>query len=142
MLHPALYPTLQTTAALLPCLRCRCRVCNLVLESSSERKEFRRHGRQQYVGRDAVDALHQLLRVQQTQSLDLQAFFDLLQRCGEEKGLLELSNEVGMVAGRSKGWGCRHLLLCMAGRQAGFKGTQRWKEWATVDAATIWCSAR
>ena len=49
--------------------------------------------------RDAVAALHQLLRVQQTQSLDLQAFLDLLQRCGEEKRLLELSNEVGGCSG-------------------------------------------
>ena len=72
-----------------------CRICSLVLESSSERRVFSRHGRRQYVGRDAVAALHQLLRVQQTQSLDLQAFLDLLQRCGEEKRLLELSNEVG-----------------------------------------------
>ncbi|KAI3426302.1 hypothetical protein D9Q98_008675 [Chlorella vulgaris] len=68
-------------------------ICNLVLESSSKRRGFIRHGRQQYVGRDAVGALHQLLRVEQTQSLDFQAFFDLLQRCGEEKQLLELSNE-------------------------------------------------
>lgn len=64
------------------------------MESSSKRRGFIRHGRQQYVGRDAVGALHQLLRVEQTQSLDFQAFFDLLQRCGEEKQLLELSNEV------------------------------------------------
>ena len=102
-------------------------ICALVLESSPERRAFSRHGRQQYVGRDAVAALHavsssrvgvaclagwlqegveacdgaalpahcsavletpvvcffcaclQLLRVQQTQSLDLQAFQDLLQ---------------------------------------------------------------
>lgn len=105
-------------------------ICALVLESSPERRAFSRHGRQQYVGRDAVAALHavsssrvgvacgagwllegmetcdaafdglalpgycsavldasslvscaclQLLRVQQTQSLDLQAFLDLLQ---------------------------------------------------------------
>ena len=75
------------------------RICSLVLESSSERRVFSRHGRRQYVGRDAVAALHQLLRVQQTQSLDLQAFLDLLQRCGEEKRLLELSNEVGGCSG-------------------------------------------
>lgn len=68
-------------------------ICALVLESSEERGSFPRHRRQQYVGRDAVAALHQLLRVAQTQSLDLQAFFDLLQRCGEERGLMELSNE-------------------------------------------------
>lgn len=68
-----------------------------MLESSAKRRAFSRHGRQQYVGRDAVAALHQLLRVQQTQSLDFQAFFDLLQRCGEEKQLLELSDEVGGV---------------------------------------------
>ncbi|PSC70327.1 Fbox domain containing [Micractinium conductrix] len=68
-------------------------ICALVLESSPERGSFPRHRKQQYVGRDAVAALHQLLRVRHTQSLDLQAFFDLLQRCGEERGLLELSNE-------------------------------------------------
>lgn len=66
-----------------------------MLESSDERGSFLRHRRQQYVGRDAVAALHQLLRVAQTQSLDFQAFLDLLQRCGEERGLMELSNEVG-----------------------------------------------
>lgn len=70
-----------------------------MLESSQERGTFARHRWQQYVGRDAVAALHQLLRVAQTQSLDLQAFFDLLQRCGEERGLMELSNEVGGRAG-------------------------------------------
>jgi hypothetical protein len=70
------------------------RICNLVLESSSKRRGFSRHGRQRYVGRDAVAALHSLLRVAETQSLDFQAFFDLLQRCGEERRLLELSDEV------------------------------------------------
>ena len=33
-------------------------VCALVLESSPERRAFSRHKRQQYVGRDAVAALH------------------------------------------------------------------------------------
>ncbi|PRW45239.1 hypothetical protein C2E21_6322 [Chlorella sorokiniana] len=68
-------------------------ICALALESSPERRAFSRHGRQQYVGRDAVAALHALLRVQQTQSLDLQAFLDLLQRCAEERRLMELSDE-------------------------------------------------
>ena len=43
-----------------------------MLESSPERGSFPRHRKQQYVGRDAVAALHQLLRVRHTQSLDLQ----------------------------------------------------------------------
>lgn len=33
-------------------------ICALALESSPERRAFSRHGRQQYVGRDAVAALH------------------------------------------------------------------------------------
>lgn len=33
-------------------------ICALVLESSPERRAFSRHSRQQYVGRDAVAALH------------------------------------------------------------------------------------
>lgn len=83
-----------------------------MLESSEERGSFPRHRRQQYVGRDAVAALHQLLRVAQTQSLDLQAFFDLLQRCGEERGLMELSNEVGHSAGVACAPGCGLLQRC------------------------------
>lgn len=85
------------------------RICALVLESSPERRGFSRHGRQQYVGHDAVGALHRLLRVQATQSLDFQAFLDLLQRCGEERRLLELNDEVGdWRSGRSVqvGGGC------------------------------------
>ena len=91
-------------------------------ESSRQRKEFRRHGGGRgggaagagaYVGRGAIEALHQLLRVQQAQSLqDFQSFFDLLQRCGEERGLLELSDEVCGVCvyGGGEGRGeCRRM---------------------------------
>lgn len=73
-------------------------VCALVLQASPERRGFSRHRGREYVGRDAVAALHALLHVQQAQSLDLQAFLDLLQRCGEERRLLELDDEVGAGA--------------------------------------------
>lgn len=43
--------------------------------------------------RNAVAVLHELLNVHQISGHDFQAFFDLLQRAGEEKGLMDLDDE-------------------------------------------------
>lgn len=45
------------------------------------------------MSRDAALRLHGLLKVADTHGLDFQAFFDLLQQAGEEKGLMSLDNE-------------------------------------------------
>lgn len=46
-----------------------------------------------YVNRETVYILFQLLSIQATQGVDFQTFFDLLQRAGEEMGLMDLDNE-------------------------------------------------
>lgn len=42
---------------------------------------------------DTIEALHHLLRVQDTIGIDFQGFFDLLQRVGEERRLMDLRDE-------------------------------------------------
>lgn len=69
-------------------------VCRLVVESAPGAvQRLRRGGQQQYVNVDAVSLLHRLLLVQEMHGADLQAFIDLLQRAGEESGLLDLADE-------------------------------------------------
>jgi hypothetical protein len=68
-------------------------VCTLLLESSPERRRFWRHGAQQYVHVDTLEVLHHLLRVQELQGCGFQAFFDLVQRVGEERGAMDLRDE-------------------------------------------------
>lgn len=70
-----------------------CRICNLLIENSPERRRFWRHGLQQYLSIDSIEALHQLFRIQELNGTDFQAFFDLLQRVGEEQKLMDLQDE-------------------------------------------------
>lgn len=68
-------------------------ITNLVLECSSERKTFQRHGHEVFVSLDTVQTLHSALRLQQQHGLGLQEFVDLLHRAGEERGLMDLQDE-------------------------------------------------
>lgn len=69
------------------------RICALLMENSHERRRFWRYGTQQYLHVDTIEALHHLLRVQDTLGVDFQGFFDLLQRVGEERRLMDLGDE-------------------------------------------------
>jgi hypothetical protein len=69
------------------------RICALLMENSHERRRFWRYGTQQYLHVDTIEALHHVLRVQDTLGVDFQGFFDLLQRVGEERRLMDLSDE-------------------------------------------------
>jgi len=68
-------------------------ICTLLLENSPNRRRFWRYGHQQYLNIDTIEALHQLLRVQELHGTDFQTFFDLLQRVGEDKKLMDLGDE-------------------------------------------------
>ena len=68
-------------------------MCALLIENSSERRRFWRYGTQQYIHVDTIEALYHLLRVQDTLGVDFQGFFDLLQRVGEERRLMDLKDE-------------------------------------------------
>lgn len=46
-----------------------------------------------FLGRDTIKTLHRVLNVQSTHGLDFQAFFDLLQRAGEERDLMNPEDE-------------------------------------------------
>ena len=46
-----------------------------------------------WLHRNAVSVLYEVLAVHQTSGHDFQAFFDLLQRAGEEKGLMDVEDE-------------------------------------------------
>lgn len=42
---------------------------------------------------DTIETLHQLLRIQELHGTDFQTFFDVLQRVGEERRLMDLDDE-------------------------------------------------
>jgi hypothetical protein len=69
------------------------RVCALLIENSGERRRFWRYGTQQYLHVDTLEALYHLLRVHDTLGVDFQGFFDMLQRVGEERRLMDLKDE-------------------------------------------------
>jgi hypothetical protein len=62
----------------------------LLAEAAPARRRFWRYGAQPYLSADAVALLHRLLRVHELHGAPLQAFFDLLQRAGEERGAMDL----------------------------------------------------
>lgn len=65
----------------------------LVVANSSPLKTFREYPGTSFIFRDTIKTLHQLLRVHDAFAIDLQAFFDLLQRTAEEMQLLSLADE-------------------------------------------------
>mmetsp|Transcript_39575 Transcript_39575/g.70962 ORF Transcript_39575/g.70962 Transcript_39575/m.70962 type:complete len:223 (-) Transcript_39575:257-925(-) len=67
-------------------------VCNL-MRQCNDTEEFEHHPGVQYVSRDSIETLYHVMGVQESQGLDFQSFFDLLQRSAEEKGLMDLQNE-------------------------------------------------
>ncbi|KAK9823610.1 hypothetical protein WJX72_004211 [[Myrmecia] bisecta] len=64
----------------------------LLLENM-EAQTFTQYPGHTYLNRDTIETLHHVLSIQETQGMDFQTFFDLLQRVGEERGLMELGNE-------------------------------------------------
>mmetsp|Transcript_2315 Transcript_2315/g.5480 ORF Transcript_2315/g.5480 Transcript_2315/m.5480 type:complete len:153 (+) Transcript_2315:100-558(+) len=64
-----------------------------LITESSDARHFPQNPSTAYVHRDPVETLHHILGVKDSQGLDYQAFLDLLQRSGEEKGLMDLMNE-------------------------------------------------
>lgn len=68
-------------------------MCSLLLENSPEKRRFWRYGTQQYLHVDTIQSLYYLLRVQDTMGIGFQAFFDLLQRVGEERRQMDLKDE-------------------------------------------------
>eukprot|EP00890_Picochlorum_soloecismus_P005762 jgi/Picsp_1/6187/NSC_03541-R1_hypothetical protein CHLNCDRAFT_144926 [Chlorella variabilis] len=68
-------------------------ITNLLIENSSERRRFWRHGAHQYIHMDTIEVLHQFLRIQEVLGLGFQGFFDLLQRVAEEQKLMDLDDE-------------------------------------------------
>lgn len=62
----------------------------LAAEASPETRRFWRQGVGRCVPLEAVAPLHRVLRLGPALGLDLQAFFDLLQRAAEARGLLDL----------------------------------------------------
>lgn len=64
-----------------------------MIENSSERRRFWRHGAHQYIHVDTIDALHQFLRIHEVLGLSYQSFVDLLQRVAEEQRLMDLNDE-------------------------------------------------
>lgn len=65
-------------------------VGSLAAEASPETRRFWRQGVGRCVPLEAVAPLHRVLRLGPALGLDLQAFFDLLQRAAEARGLLDL----------------------------------------------------
>eukprot|EP00762_Andalucia_godoyi_P004032 ANDGO_05691.mRNA.1 hypothetical protein GUITHDRAFT_165322 len=66
---------------------------NLILANSTPLKSFPEYPGTRFIFRDTVKTVHQVLRVYESFAIDLQAFFDLLQRTAEEMQLLSLSDE-------------------------------------------------
>ena len=46
-----------------------------------------------WLHRNAISVLYEVLAVKETKGMDFQAFFDLLQRAAEEKGLMDIDVE-------------------------------------------------
>mmetsp|Transcript_6435 Transcript_6435/g.16881 ORF Transcript_6435/g.16881 Transcript_6435/m.16881 type:complete len:223 (+) Transcript_6435:111-779(+) len=67
-------------------------VCNLLRECNST-EQFRQYPGVQYINRDSIETIYHVLGVKESQGLDFQSFFDLLQRAAEEKDLMDLGNE-------------------------------------------------
>jgi hypothetical protein len=68
-------------------------ICTMLVENSPERRRFWRYGAHQYLHVDTLEALHALLRAQETVGAERQAFYDLLQRVGEERRLMDVDDE-------------------------------------------------
>mmetsp|Transcript_39862 Transcript_39862/g.113097 ORF Transcript_39862/g.113097 Transcript_39862/m.113097 type:complete len:136 (-) Transcript_39862:106-513(-) len=67
-------------------------VCKLVTESM-ETCSFPQYPGIVYVHRDPIETLHHSMGIKESQGLDFQSFFDLLQQVAEEKKILALDNE-------------------------------------------------
>mmetsp|Transcript_28516 Transcript_28516/g.39397 ORF Transcript_28516/g.39397 Transcript_28516/m.39397 type:complete len:216 (-) Transcript_28516:204-851(-) len=68
--------------------------CHLIQESEAVCQGVKgRIGRGEFVSRDTIQDLYEVLSVFENHGMDFQSFFDLLQRVGEEKGAMDLENE-------------------------------------------------
>ena len=54
---------------------------------------FENHPDVEFIGRDTVQTLHEILKIQEAYGYDFQAFFDLMQRTGEEMNIMALEDE-------------------------------------------------
>lgn len=68
-------------------------ICAMLTENSPDRRRFWRYGTQMYLHVDTLEAFHTLLRAQDAVGTDRQSFYDLLQRVGEEKKLMDVKDE-------------------------------------------------
>lgn len=65
----------------------------MLSENSPDRRRFWRYGTQLYLHVDTLEAFHTLLRAQDAVGTDRQTFYDLLQRVGEEKKMMDVRDE-------------------------------------------------
>jgi len=55
--------------------------------------EFENHPDVEFLGRDTIQTLHDILKIQDAYGYDFQTFFDLMQRTGEEMNIMALEDE-------------------------------------------------
>jgi len=65
-----------------------------VIRESERERHFDSETGTEFISRDTIQTVHEILEVSEKHGMDFQQFFDLLQRVGEEKGTMDLENEL------------------------------------------------